>query len=467
MGLRQWVVVVSVLSVVLVVAVVVLAVLLKRERARSAELRAARAGLAEQGSGVLGTSGVLGSSASGASDSHIVFPPDTSSDTVVRELLDSIASASIIVDFSGQVRFSSLLAQSWKLTRSSRVVVPQLEDLVQQVQSDGIRRVREISFMAPGMPAMTTWLRVMVKKIAPERILILADDRSREHRFEQQRRDFVTNVAHELKTPSGAIGLLAETIASATDDAQAVQYFAGRIGVETRRLNDLVAKLIELERVQDTDTAEDDREEIDVGAELASVMGEMETAAAARNVELVTTFNGVEGNEADRQDGDQNYDQNDLQRGGQTSQQSDHQRELLVVKGQHSLLHSALKNLIENAIKYSPEGSKVSVIVEPGREGEILIRVIDRGAGISQDDLPRIFERFYRTDSARSSKTGGTGIGLSIVKHSVERLHGKVTVWSRKGEGSTFTVSLPRVDVKQQEDGKQQEESKQQEREAS
>ncbi|MCI1936415.1 MAG: ATP-binding protein [Bifidobacteriaceae bacterium] len=393
--------------------------------------------MTEQESGVLSVSGVFGSSASDTSDSHIVFPPGTSSDTVVRELLDSIASASIIVDFSGQVRFSSLLAQSWKLTRSSRVVVPQLEDLVQQVQSDGIRRVREISFVAPGTPAMTTWLRVMVKKIAPERILILADDRSREHRFEQQRRDFVTNVAHELKTPSGAIGLLAETIASATDDAQAVQYFAGRIGVETRRLNDLVAKLIELERVQDTDATEDDREEIDVDTELASVMGEMEPAAAARNVELVTTFNDTDGN------------------------QNDHQRESLMVKGQHSLLHSALKNLIENAIKYSPEGSKVSVIVEPGREGEILIRVIDRGAGISQDDLPRIFERFYRTDSARSSKTGGTGIGLSIVKHSVERLHGKVTVWSRKGEGSTFTVSLPLVD------GKQQEESKQQEREAS
>lgn len=393
----------------------------------------------------------LGQATDDASQQYVVFPPNVLPDQAAGQLLSSLVSAAVVVDFSGFVQFCSLEAAALKLTRLNRLDSEELEEIVAAVRGDGMSRTREIHFTAPGSPPLEKWLRVVVRKIGSERILVLADDVSAEHRFQQQRRDFITNVAHELKTPTGAIGLLAETIESATDDPTAVAYFAKRIGVESQRLGTLVARLIELEKVQNMSQMGEETD-FDASPIVASTVEELKTTSEEHGVSV----------EVEAQPG-------------------------LVLHGQENLLHSAVRNLVENAVHYSPQGSTVHVTaafsqVSDSAHGEaargessgagneigngassvaraaatattgsgseigertVIIRVVDQGSGIPQEAVPRIFERFYRVDSTRVSSTGGTGIGLSIVKHSVEGLGGKVSVWSREGEGSTFTLQIP------------------------
>jgi two-component system sensor histidine kinase SenX3 len=344
------------------------------------------------------------------SSSYMVFPPSIPADEAAARLLSSVVSAAVVVDERGSVRFSSLEAGALKLTRSGRVDSEEIEEIVDSVRADGVSRTRETHFTAPGSPPLEKWLRTTVRKIGDDRILILADDASAEHRFAQQRRDFITNVAHELKTPNGAIGLLAETIAGAAEDSDAVAYFAERIGIESRRLNALVARLIELEKVQDMSQLGQSAD-FDASAVVKSAVAALAVTSEERGVKVSTEVSPS-----------------------------------LTVHGQQSLLHSAVRNLVENALHYSPAGSTVHVTAALNEErGNVLIRVVDQGEGIPQEALPRIFERFYRVDATRGSATGGSGIGLSIVKHSVEGLGGKVSVWSKQGEGSTFTIEIPAV----------------------
>lgn len=390
MDVPMWLVI---LLVVLACAAIAEALLLWRRHAHSREL-------ARVGSG--------NSALAVPSSSYMVFPPVIPADEAARRLLSSIVSAAVVVDEQGSVRFSSLEAGALKLTRSGRVDSEEIEEIVASVRADGVSRTREIHFTAPGSPPLEKWLRATVRKIGDDRILILADDASAEHRFAQQRRDFITNVAHELKTPSGAIGLLAETIAGAAEDSDAVAYFAERIGIESRRLNALVARLIELEKVQDMSQL-GESSDFDASAVVESAAKELAVTSEERDVKVATEVSP-----------------------------------LLTVHGQQSLLHSAVRNLVENALHYSPASSTVHVTAAPDKErGSVLIRVVDQGEGIPPEALPRIFERFYRVDATRGSATGGSGIGLSIVKHSVEGLGGKVSVWSKQGEGSTFTIEIP------------------------
>ena len=113
------------------------------------------------------------------------------------------------------------------------------------------------------------------------------------------------------------------------------------------------------------------------------------------------------------------------------------------VTGHAIRLEQALVNLLDNAVKFNKPGGEVRIDASPAKDGRIVISVSDTGAGIPSSDVPRIFERFYRVDRARSRAVGGTGLGLSIVKHVVERMDGAISVESRLGQGSTFTIALP------------------------
>ena len=238
-------------------------------------------------------------------------------------------------------------------------------------------------------------------------VLVLAEDQTESRRVEEVRRDFVANVSHELKTPVGALALLAETVEDAADDPEAVRRFAGRMRYEASRLTSLVQDLITLSRIQAAEPVPDPAP-VKLDAVVAEALDRCRMKAGARGIELVETTDSG-----------------------------------LVVLGDEDLLVTALRNLLDNAVDYSPEHTRVLVTTTRASDYTVEISVADQGIGIPERDRERIFERFYRVDPARSRATGGTGLGLAIVKHVTVAHGGNVTVWSKVGAGSTFTLRLP------------------------
>ncbi|HLS76519.1 MAG TPA: ATP-binding protein [Nocardia sp.] len=237
-------------------------------------------------------------------------------------------------------------------------------------------------------------------------IVLFADDDSEQARMEATRRDFVANVSHELKTPVGAMGLLAEAMLESADDPDAVRHFGTRVLNESRRLGKMVTELIALSRLQGAEKLPE-LEVVDVDTVVAQAVDRSRTAAEAAGITVNT----------DRPSG-------------------------LEVLGDETLLVTALSNLVENAIAYSPPGSHVSV--SRALRGEyVAMSVTDRGIGIAKEDQQRVFERFFRSDKARSRRTGGTGLGLAIVKHVAANHNGEISLWSKLGTGSTFTLRIP------------------------
>jgi two-component system sensor histidine kinase SenX3 len=237
-------------------------------------------------------------------------------------------------------------------------------------------------------------------------VLALVEDRTRERRVEAVRRDFVANVSHELKTPVGAIRVLADAVTDAADDPVAVKRFADRMLIESDRLTALVQQIIELSRLQGDEPLEAPVA-VDVDAVIATSVDNVTVDAEGKHITVVT--GGTKG---------------------------------LRVLGNEEQVAAAVSNLVSNAVAYSDPGSSVSIATRADG-GAVEISVVDQGIGIPSDDLDRIFERFYRVDPARHRSTGGTGLGLSIVKHVAATHGGEVRVWSVEGEGSTFTLTLP------------------------
>ena len=218
----------------------------------------------------------------------------------------------------------------------------------------------------------------------------------------------MVNVSHELKTPVGGLSLLAEAVEGAADDPEAVRRFAGRMHAETARLTRLVQEIVELSRLQVSDTF-DEPVPVDVVTCAREAVEHVRLLAEDKQIEVV-----------------------------QASPTGADVRTF----GDPALLTTAIRNLLENAIHYSDPGTRVALTVR--RQGALAsVAVTDQGAGISPVDQERIFERFYRVDPARSRRTGGTGLGLAIVKHVVAGHGGEVSVWSEEGQGSTFTLHLP------------------------
>lgn len=236
--------------------------------------------------------------------------------------------------------------------------------------------------------------------------VLFADDDSEQARMEATRRDFVANVSHELKTPVGAMSLLAEAMLESADDPEAVRHFGTRVLGESRRLGKMVTELIALSRLQGAEKLPE-LEVVDVDTVVMQAVDRSRLAAEAAGITVST----------DRPSG-------------------------LEVLGDETLLVTALSNLVENAIAYSPSGSHVSV--SRALRGEhVAMSVTDRGIGIAKEDQERVFERFFRSDKARSRSTGGTGLGLAIVKHVAANHNGEIVLWSKLGTGSTFTLRIP------------------------
>ncbi|WP_418427055.1 sensor histidine kinase [Bifidobacterium pullorum] len=373
-----------------------------------------------------------------AEGDHSLFGEDLPVLPTERRFVEVMPYALIVADSAGAVAYASKGADPLNLVRNGRLVAEDIGEVLALVVADGQVRERELKVTLPrpdrrqdgrgvrageAVPTDTLYLRVRIGAIADDLFAIFLRDMSEQRRFEAMRRDFITNVSHELKTPSGAISLLAETITDAADDPDAVRYFAGRIIKESQRLAELVHKLIELQRAQDA-PAMSDAKPMSVVAMTRESIAANEVQADAKRIGIVLSLNGrvipVEVPEGEPETLDD---------------------DVLVRVGREPFT-TAVKNLVENAVHYSPAHTTVSVGI--GVVGDrVRIRVVDQGIGIPKESLGRIFERFYRVDPARSRETGGSGLGLAITKHCVQECGGTISVWSREGEGSTFTIELP------------------------
>jgi two-component system sensor histidine kinase SenX3 len=292
------------------------------------------------------------------------------------------------------------------LVRGNALVSGELAELVAQVRRDGTIRETELLMSRSGLSPRHVTARVA--PLGARLVLALVEDRTRERQVESVRRDFVANVSHELKTPVGAIRLLAEAVTDAADDPEAVQRFIGRMLTESDRLSRLVQQIIELSRLQDDDPL-DSPVIVSVDDVVAAAVDATAIDANARGIKIVA--GGVQG---------------------------------LKVFGNEEQVRAAVANLVANAVAYSGSDSTVLVSTKCV-DGMVELSVVDQGIGIPTDELDRIFERFYRIDPARHRSTGGTGLGLSIVKHVAATHGGEIRVWSVEGQGSTFTLTLPRA----------------------
>ncbi len=341
-----------------------------------------------------------------------------------RRTIDSLRAGVVVLDNDDTPVLINPAARAMGLLRTgstpgSIAAHPLIRTLAGQVRRTGVRREIELDLPrgrdSAGENPLGVHLRAM--GLGNGFIAVEAVDVTESHRLARVRRDFVANVSHELKTPIGALQLLAEALLDATEPADAAtpdlsedlvaaRRFAERIQHESTRLGRLVQELLELTRLQGAEP-QPPPEPVGLDWVIAEVVDRTRTTASARGVEV--TVAGERG---------------------------------LTAYGSDSQLATAVANLVENAINYSGEGTTVRV-TSRGNDEHVEIAVADQGIGIAPTDVDRVFERFYRADQARSRATGGTGLGLAIVKHIASNHGGRVEVSSTLGGGSTFTLRLP------------------------
>lgn len=323
----------------------------------------------------------------------------------VDAILDALPLGVVVVDADGKERFRNATARDASVARHEVVLIDAVIERLAQSAVSGVSATEQMELVGPPV-------RVLVVSAIPSTstgAVITVEDITERWRLDQVRTDFVANVSHELKTPVGAISVLAEILEGEIEDDTA-KNLVRRMVMESHRMASTIDDLLELSRIQLG--GEMTFSPVDV-SEVAAEAIERSRALALKNhvtIELsAETDNGV-------------------------------------ISGDRFQILSAVGNLVDNAIKYSEDGGDVTVVVRP--EGNlVVVDVVDRGIGIPVASLDRIFERFYRVDRARSRDTGGTGLGLAIVRHVVTNHGGEVNVRSREGEGSTFSLSLPRQQV--------------------
>ncbi len=228
-------------------------------------------------------------------------------------------------------------------------------------------------------------------------------------RLEGVRRDFVANVSHELRTPVTAIQGYSETILASAPDAETTARFLQTIHRHAQRLGRLLEDLLKLSAIEAQPPEATAREPVALGPLTAAVIETVEERRRAMDATITAEI-----------------------------------PEDLIALGDASGLEQVLENLVDNALKHGPTGGHVHIVGERDRDGDrVTLTVADEGPGIAPEHLPRLFERFYRVDPARSRERGGAGLGLAIASHLVEAMSGTLTATSTVGEGSRFTIALP------------------------
>jgi len=328
----------------------------------------------------------------------------------VAELVSLIEIPLAIVDGAGNIVSMSPSTDELGLTKNTRFASPEVRKMIERVRNTGRPASREMDISRGPLGGATINLSLRADRFGTNFVLVVMADKTEMRRLEEVRRDFVANISHELKTPIGAVTLLAEALHQAADDPDTVRHFAERLSDEAARLATLTREIIELSRLQ----AEEGLEPfqlLDLNDVVAAAVDHKQVTARARGLEIVY--------------------------GGD---------EKAMVRGDSSRLVMAISNLITNAITYSVPPGRIGIGIT--RNGQFIeVAVTDNGIGMTVEEAQRVFERFYRTDQARSRSTGGTGLGLSIVKHIVNHHGGDIRVWSRPNKGSTFTLRFPSAEV--------------------
>ena len=324
---------------------------------------------------------------------------------VTAEVLSALGRPAVIVDDINLMVRATAEAENLGFGQDRPLIELELLNLVDWARKSG----KSENFEGPinlGTRTAKTWVLATATPIGDRLVALFIEDRTEARRLEETRRDFVANISHELKTPIGAIGLLAETLQGATDDPDAVKRFAASLQRESVRLTHIVQEIIELSRLQSAGEQMHSTE-VDLGEVIATAIDHVQVLADAKNSRIVAEIS-----------------------------------EKFCVLGNRDQLVTAVTNLLENAIHYSDSNSQVGVAVIRN-DAQLGVVVTDSGVGIALDDQARIFERFYRVDPSRSRETGGTGLGLAIVKHIAQNHGGDISVFSKPGLGSTFTLTLP------------------------
>ncbi|MFM8927236.1 MAG: sensor histidine kinase [Rhodoluna sp.] len=321
------------------------------------------------------------------------------------DFLEVLDAAGVILNNANEVVSQSSQAENMGLSEYEKLTNQELQDLVDLARSEKSSKTAELYFQK-NFKAPKQYLSARATMLSEDLVVLLVEDKTEAKRLEDVRYDFVENISHELKTPISAISLLAEALQMALDNPDQTKKFATNLQREAKRLGGLVNRIIELSRIQAGDIG-GDASLFQLGDVIAEAVDANLFLADQKSVKL--TFDVIPN---------------------------------VAVHGDRELIGMAIKNLIENAILYSDANSQVGVGLTV--EGDFAeVRVTDTGIGIPVDQQERIFERFYRVDPSRSRETGGTGLGLAIVKHAANNHGGEVSVFSRVGLGSTFTLRLP------------------------
>jgi two-component system, OmpR family, sensor histidine kinase SenX3 len=325
----------------------------------------------------------------------------------LQAALDVIGEGIVICDHDGEVAFRNAAAGRYLTSAPTDALAVQAVSELTREALAGHSPDRQLDLLSPARRSLSIRAFPIVRATGIEGAVAVVEDITERLRLESVRRDFVANVSHELKTPTGALALLAETI-EGEEDPEVISRLAQRMGGEADRLVRIIDDLLDLSRIEVNETPQKVLVPVD------EIVGEAIDSLQSLALSLEVTV-----------------------KVGDTPRH-------LAVPGDRRDLISAVSNLVDNAIKYSEASGEVYVELREVGSG-IEVSVTDRGVGIPGRDLERIFERFYRVDRARSRATGGTGLGLSIVRHVAVNHRGSVTVESKEGEGSTFVLSLPAV----------------------
>lgn len=328
------------------------------------------------------------------------------------ELLEVMAPAGLLLNSSNLILRATGGALASGLVDGRHLYHQELVKFVNKARASGAIESLDAE-LKPKLKGSRLHITARAKEIGDGTVLVVIDDRTESFRLDQMRKDFIANISHELKTPIGAVGLLAEAMESNLDQPATMAKLVKNVAKENKRLSALVKDIIQLSKIQGSATV--NRTDL-VNLDLLVRDAIDRTSWRSEKMHVSLDYKSPE--------------------------------KPVEVFGDAEMLTVAVKNLIENAIIYSNKGGSVAVSLL-NEDGIAKIIVKDNGVGISKDEQARVFERFYRVDQSRSRETGGTGLGLSIVKHAAQSHFGDVKLASKPGIGSTFTLRLPSVGMKE------------------
>ncbi|EFA22702.1 sensor histidine kinase [Bifidobacterium gallicum] len=373
-------------------------------------------------------------------DSRDSDDDDDDIDAALASLLTLLPAAAIVVDEDGEVIRSNPEAYRLGIVANDAVVEPHIAQAVKQVRETGGRMLLDVTTQTASLFEQTfahqqaldaaggtvtadpsdsedavgsevsrpNWLKVRIGRIDAQFVVILIEDVSEQIRFNQVRDDFIVNVSEQLLKPGQELRALADSLERGETSRDQLAQDARRVRISSNHVDHMVSDLLLLIKAQEP-VKPSSANLIDLGAEVQQTVATLQPMAQELEVDVQVSV-----------------------------------RDAVQVHGESGQLRSAITKLVENAMEYSPQGGVVNVIVSRTRDGrEASVRVVDRGSGIPLKDQSRIFERFYRGAEHNGRNDDGVGLGLAIVKHVALTHHGSVGVWSRPGQGSTFTLLLP------------------------